>query len=266
MGRMSSELKKGEFVNDMLRPGSSKNRKKTSINIEAKRFKNLVKKNNKSGVYEMWITYNSNKKRLQIPVLPEEITISYPEKNDTVYVYGVGDVTVKKHPGAFVIKFSSFFPAKACQGSIPNPKKPKAYREFLKKVMEIKKPAKFIFTGSPCRINKLCTIDFEISEQAGDAGTIYYSLTITEYKKVHVRKIKVKKNKKKGRAGKLQKRISTKVMPNTYLVKKGDNLFNISRRFFGSGDRYMDIYKLNRNLIGSNPNHLLPDQVLVMPD
>lgn len=106
--------------------------RKKNITKTAK-WKKRVSANNKSGVYEIWLTYDSNKKRLQIPVLPEKIEISYPDKNDTVYVYGVGDVTIKKHPGAFVMKWSSFFPAVKCQGCISNPKKPKECLDFLKK-------------------------------------------------------------------------------------------------------------------------------------
>ena len=96
-----------------LGPMSSKKKKKkvSKAAKSAKKWKNRVSANNKSGTYEIWLTYNSNKKRLQIPVLPEKIEISYPEKNDTVYVYGVGEVTIKKHPGAFVMKWSGFFTA-----------------------------------------------------------------------------------------------------------------------------------------------------------
>lgn len=231
-------------------------------------FNSRISKNNSNGTYEMWITYDSNKYRLQIPVLPEEIKVSYPQKNDTVYVYGVGDVTVKKHPGAFVIKFSSFFPVKRCQGSILDPKPPKECKEFLEKVMELEQPAKFIFTGGPCRVSVPCTIDFEVSERAGDAGTVYYDITVTEYKKVSVRKIKVKKKKngkKKAKASKKKKRASTKVKSIKYAVKKGDCLYNISRKYYGSGSRYMDIYKANKKVIGSNPNKLKPGQVLTIP-
>lgn len=236
----------------------------SSSGANAAKFKNRVKRKNSIGTYEMWITYNSNKKRLQIPVLPEEIRISYPQKNDTVYIYGVGDVTVKKHPGAFVIRFSSFFPATACQGSIANPKSPKECKEFFEKVMELEKPAKFIFTGSPCRISSPCTIDFEISEQASDTGTIYYNIIITEYKKVSVRKIKVKKN-KKAKVGKKSKRASTKSVPQKYTLKQYACLQNISKEVYGNSLRHMDIYLANRKIIGSNPNRLIPGMVLTIP-
>lgn len=223
---------------------------------------------NSSGAYEMWITYNSSKHRLQIPVLPEKISISYPQKNDSVYVYGVGEVTIKKHPGAFVVKFSSFFPAGPCQGSIANPKPPEECREFLEKVMEIDKPAKFIFTGGPCSLSVPCTISFDISEQAGDTGTIFYDITITEYKKTAVRKIKVKKTKdkkKKAKAKKKSKRVSTKVKSGKCVVLHGDCLWNISKKYYGRSSRYMEIYQANKNIIGRNPNKLEAGQVLTIP-
>ena len=114
---------------------SKKKKKKVSKAAKsAKKWKKRVSANNKSGTYEIWLTYNSNKKRLQIPVLPEKIEISYPEKNDTIYVYGVGEVTIKKHPGAFVMKWSGFFPAVECQGCISKKKKTKKINYLFYKV------------------------------------------------------------------------------------------------------------------------------------
>lgn len=50
-----------------------------------------------------------------------------------------------------------------------------------------------------------CTIKFEASEEGGDLATIHYSITITEYKKTSIRKLKVKKKKKGMGARKRQK-------------------------------------------------------------
>lgn len=248
---------------------SKKKKKKVSKAAKsAKKWKKRVSANNKSGTYEIWLTYNSNKKRLQIPVLPEKIEISYPEKNDTVYVYGVGEVTIKKHPGAFVMKWSGFFPAAECQGCISNPKKPKECLDFLKKVMKIEKPAKIVYTGGACRLSSQCTIDFEASEEGGDLGTIHYSITITEYKKTSIRKLKVKKkngSKKKAKVKKTSNRTSSKSKAGKYTVKKGDCLWNIAKKFYGKGAKYTVIYNANKKVIGGNPNLIYPGQVLTIP-
>lgn len=232
-----------------------------------KKWKRRVSNANKSGKYEIWITYNSNKKRLQIPVLPEKIEISYPSKNDSVYIYGIGEVTIKKHPGAFVMKWNSFFPDKKCQGCIKNPKEPKSCVDFLKKVMDLETPAKIIFTGGPLRISKMCTIQFDCDEKAGDTGTVYYTVTVTEWKKTAVRKLKVKmKNgKKKAKVKKNSGRGSTKINTNKYTVKKGDSLWNIAKKYYGKGSAYTIIYNANKKVIGKNPNKIHPGQVLKIP-
>lgn len=233
----------------------------------ATKWKKRVSANNKGGTYEIWLTYNSNKKRLQIPVLPEKIEISYPDKNDTVYVYGVGEVTIKKHPGAFVMKWSSFFPAVKCQGCISNPKKPKECFDFMKKIMEIEKPAKIVYTGGACRLSSQCIVNFEVSEEGGDLGTIHYSITVTEYKNTSVRKLKVKKkgSGKKAKVKKTSNRSSSKSKSEKYTVKKGDCLWNIAKKFYGKGAKYTVIYNANKKVIGSNPNRIYPGQVLTIP-
>ena len=60
---------------------STLNKKKTALK-KASEWKKRVSKADKSGKYEIWITYDSNKKRMQFPVLPEKIQISYPDEND----------------------------------------------------------------------------------------------------------------------------------------------------------------------------------------
>jgi hypothetical protein len=39
-----------------------------------------------------------------------------------------------------------------------------------------------------------------------------------------------------------------------YTVQRGDNLWDIARKQLGDGTRWQEIYKLNENLIGSNPD------------
>ena len=51
----------------------------------------------------------------------------------------------------------------------------------------------------------------------------------------------------------------------TYTVKKGDCLWNIAKKFYGSGPKYTKIYDANRGII-KNPNLIYPGQVLTIPD
>lgn len=51
----------------------------------------------------------------------------------------------------------------------------------------------------------------------------------------------------------------------TYTVKSGDCLWNIAKKFLGSGSRYTEIYEANKAIIGSNPNLIYPGQVFTIP-
>jgi phage tail protein X len=216
----------------------------SSVGAWKKKIKKAVNKED----CQFWLTYNSNKKRLRLPVLPEEVTLSYPDEDDKTYVYGVGEVIIAKHPGAVKIQFSSFFPEEECQGSIKNPKAPEEAREFLENMMNRTAPGKFIITAGPCAVNMPCRISFECKETGGDVGTLHYTLTITEYKKISVRKLKTAKG-KKAKVASASKRTSTETKSSAYTVKSGDCLWNIAAKYYGSGSKSSTIYNANKAVI-----------------
>lgn len=51
----------------------------------------------------------------------------------------------------------------------------------------------------------------------------------------------------------------------TYTVQSGDNLWNIAKKYYGSGAMYTKIYEANKDLIGGNPNLIFPGQQLIIP-
>ena len=52
----------------------------------------------------------------------------------------------------------------------------------------------------------------------------------------------------------------------TYLVQEGDTLFDIARYELGKASRWVEIYELNRPLIGSDHDYLPPGVELVLPN
>ena len=60
-------------------------------------------------------------------------------------------------------------------------------------------------------------------------------------------------------------RVDNTVIPKTYTVVKGDCLWNIAKKYLGSGSKWREIYNLNKDKI-KNANLIYPGQVLKMPD
>lgn len=214
--------------------------------------------------YQMWITYNAEKEKLRIPVLPEVFTVSIGSKNNSVDVVGLGEIVVKQARPAFQFAFSSFFPKEKFPGVSTSLSSPLDCVEKLKSWQEGDKPVHLILTDMG--VDKFCTIEsFTYYEQGGDVGTIHYDLTLKEYREVTVRQVTIDLPKKKATVQKAEQRVDNSVQPQTYTVKSGDCLWNIAKKFYGNGAKYTVIYDANKNVIGGNPNLIYAGQVLTIP-
>lgn len=127
---------------------------------------------------EVWL---KGCKKVRIPVLPSEYTVSSGQNNTVVNVIGLGDVVLKGKRGLRSISFSSFFPMKYDSSfcEYTGLKSPKAYVELIEK-MKRAGTVKLIITGT--QINFRCTIEsFEWGENDG-TGDINYTLSFQEYR------------------------------------------------------------------------------------
>ena len=50
-----------------------------------------------------------------------------------------------------------------------------------------------------------------------------------------------------------------------HTVRAGDTLFSLARRYYGDGDRFIDLYRANRPAL-KGPDALEPGTVLIIPD
>ena len=128
-----------------------------------------------------------------------------------------------------------------------------------------KKPVRFTTTGG-IGVSMYATIEkFTTKEVGGDPGTIYYDITFKEYREITMRQITVNATTQKARISRSSPRVDNTPAAQTYTVKKGDCLWNIAKKFYGSGAKYTLIYNANKSVIGGNPNLIYSGQVYTIP-
>ena len=215
--------------------------------------------------YQIWLTFNAEKDKIQIPVLPEAFSFSNGSKDTSVDIVGLGEILIAQNRPAFEISFSSFFPAAKFTGvQAKKVISPLYLRNKILKWKNSKKPVHLIVTG--LGLNYYCRItNFKTTEKGGDVGTIYYDITLKEYRAVSVRTVKLNTKTSKASVSKNKARTSNKVTPKTYTVKRGDSLWSIAQRLYGDGSKYMKIYNANKALIGKNKNIIHSGMVLKIP-
>lgn len=215
--------------------------------------------------YQMWLTYNAEKEKIQLPVLPASFQTKNGSNNESINVAGLGEITVMQSRPALQFSFSSFFPAAKFPGlQVSTITFPLRLIEKINQWKAGRKPVHFIVTA--CNIDIYVTIEnFTYTEEGGDPGTYQYSITLKEYREITVRQVKVDIPKALATIKKEEPRVDNTIQPKTYTVVKGDCLWNIAKKFYGNGGQYTKIYNANREVIGGNPNLIYPGQVLTIP-
>ena len=211
--------------------------------------------------YQMWITFNGEQEKIQLPVLPEKVKITMGTNDQSVDVAGLGEILIAQNRKATEFSFSSFFPAAAVPGiAVQYVTKPTALRDKLIEWKNSDKPVHLIITGLDidvyCRITK-----FVPSEAGGDVGTVNYDITFKEYREPKVRQVKVEISTKTATVQQNTARTDNTTPAQTDTVKAGDCLWNIAKKLLGNGALYTQIYNLNKNII-KNPNLIYAGQVL----
>lgn len=218
-----------------------------------------------SSNYQIWLTYNSEKEKIRLPVLPESFQVMNGSNNDSVNITGLGEIVIMQSRPALQFSWSSFFPAEKFPGiQVGSITKPLSLVQKINGWKASKKPIHLIATA--CGVDLFCTIeDFKYSEEGGDPGTYQYSITLKEYREITVRQVKVDIPNQKATVKNEKPRVDNSVQPKTYTVKSGDCLWNIAKKFYGNGAQYTKIYNANKGVIGGNPNLIKPGQVLTIP-
>jgi len=220
---------------------------------------------------EFWLSYNNGAEKLRLPVNPESISVNSPFGYNDVAVSQLGELTVFGERGLAEFSFSSFFPLNYnpsyCEYS--GFKERWLFVRTIERWRDLKRPIRLTVTGT--RINHAVTIrDFEYEvERAGHPGDIYYSISFKEYRFFDIRVQKVVPDKATQKTEPKPKRQSTpapaKSGKTTHTVVMGDTLQKISKKYYGTVNKWRTIYNANKKVIGINSNEIRAGQKLVIP-
>lgn len=203
--------------------------------------------------YEMWLNYDNDAKTFRFPVLPKEINVKEKGNAVTFNIDQLGEIFHKSKRGALRISFDCYFPAK--HGSYCNVAKsafktPEKCHRWIQNILDANNPAHFVLTGSPFDINCYVLIsNYTFSESGGDVGTINYSIELQEYRSTTLRTVRNTRAKNTVDKSENKKRVSNKEKTTTVTIKNGDCLWNLAKKYYGSGSQYTKILAANRAVL-----------------
>jgi hypothetical protein len=116
---------------------------------------------------------------------------------------------------------------------------------------------------------KVSLEDYKITEEAKNGFDFKVKFNLKQYRDYGTKTVNIKIAASKPKASVEPKRETNNspapAAAQTYTVVRGDCLWNIAKRFYGSGAKYTVIYNANKGVIGGNPNLIYPGQVLTIP-
>lgn len=213
--------------------------------------------------YEGWLTFNAEKEKLRLPVLPEKLRLSIGSKDSSVDIIGLGEIIIAKERPLMTTTISSFFPANPYPGLARSRiVSPTGAINQLKRWKESLKPVHFVVAGA--RVDFYARISkFQYEFRAEDPDSIYYDLELKEWRDTSIRSVSV--NNYVATVSKLSARADNSTKPRTYTVKTGDCLWTIAERMYGDGMKYTKIYNANKDKIRAD-YIIYTGQVLTIPD
>ncbi len=216
-----------------------------------------------SSDFDVYLTNTKDNDTFHFPVNPLSLTVNREKKYNTVEIIDIGEIDVNDK-GTKIHEIS-------IETLIPDVYEPycrytdiasaKDTIEKLEKWQNQVEPLRLIITG--IAFNNLVNLG-AMNEEVKPEGLYngkYFTFTFRTYKESKVELYKPPS----GSASLKNNRTPAATTKGTYVVKSGDNLWNIAKKYYGNGAKWPTIYSKNKSVVGSNPNLIYPGQKLVIP-
>lgn len=207
----------------------------------------------------------------QLPITPSKIETKIKGNNKTMNLINDGDINVLRLPGLTEISFTALLPNSKYPFAL-NDTKPIVLLDLFEKLKVEKKPFQFVILRTDYRKEILFHTDilvsledYTITEDAKNGLDLSVSVKLKQYREYGTKILKLTEEDGTTVAVAEAPR-STENAPKkkVYVVVKGDTLWNIAKKHLGKGERWTEIYQLNRDKI-INPNLIYPGQTFKLP-
>lgn len=137
-------------------------------------------------------------------------------------------------------------------------------KKKLEKIQALHHGGKYVKYVGQNILSKAIITSFDTSHPNTIYGGCAFTMEIREIRVAKSPLVVKKKGKKKTKSGKKQttKKSKKNTKTKTYKVKRGDTLWNISKKYYGSGAKYTKIATANKL---KNPNVIKVGQKLKIP-
>ncbi len=213
-----------------------------------------------------------------LPIPPEKIPISYPGQNKTANLINGEEINLVRPAGLAEISLDVVFPqmdypAAVWDGSVDDAED---FLDHLQDLKESKSPFEFIvIRDGPGRFSSFDTNldvtleDYKVSDDVAEGFDLAVSISLKEYRNYGTKIMNFALIEDQAETvettGETEpERQGEPAKTGSYTVVNGDSLWKIAKQLLGDGNRWQEIYNLNRDKV-SNPNLIHPGQVLAIP-
>lgn len=251
----------------------------------------------------------SDNKKVQFPIAPSELTITVNGRNESIELMNEGEVNLLKSPGLTEVSFTALIPQVGRYPFAVNSERIDTYVNFLNEMLEKKKPFRFVVVRTAgtkllfdTNLQVACE-SYQLKESADNGFDVELEISLKQYREYGVKTItlvsvktttKVDTTKttttntstpakttdssgtKTSVTTNTTKRDTKKNSNKKHTVKKGDTLWAIAKKYYGSGSKWKKIYDKNKSVIekaakkhgkssSSNGHWIYPGTTLIIP-
>lgn len=243
--------------------------------------------------YQIWFEniFGGNVGEVQLPVNPQEVTITYPGNPTNYDVEGLGDIIIPRKVKLATLSFESFFPREGVFQTLLNNQytnyTPDWFVNFFRRLQVSGRPFELTIVRGSDTLNiydndsnnpsktgtmffdtvmKAVLLDFSISDKGGEPGDIYYTMSLSEYRDASPKSLAEVAEETKDEDGNIieQKLVMTVNRPQQDGVITSGRMIEINGKVFMSEDELIDMWDKTKqvaNQVDRIVTRVLPPQV-----